>query len=518
MDSVFMTASENPDGLKSADVVSNVQQQINPAKRDSTGDVYTESRAESVTSSESSHFQTWRSFRKNEPTNRMQLTASCEDAERQNRQLQEVHQQQLEDKDAIIRALLAQRDQTFKELQHMQTKIDEKTHETWLLRGMLCIPTVQPKSGSVIVSHYPKMELRWANIALRSLPAYDPVGSYIIWRPADNSQFECRRGFLPLIISVLKSTGRDPATAISNTEAAKISHRYVYAIDATAEGTWKEISGSIVAGVTPWRHDVQDFYDNETLGAIYDSLEQFVELSGDMHREVTSYKFSQAAARPFFKEWLDESMTEYLRAAPAPVVKEILVENVRTKMVRVALPSANVGVQDPDWKSGTRAFGPPSFVGSNMNSRVPSTAFSATTAAYRDLASRATQNIAAEAEAEAGADAEADADADAGVASLKMLEPTPLPERSIPGSLEEAPSEKSFKDTRNYSQILRDFRAARASSEASFDLESYARNHDVGELVKDLQRLNQENGVQPQGSGQDHPGLHEALDSGLVSE
>ena len=62
--------------------------------------------------------------------------------------------------------------------------------------------------------------------------------------------------------------------------------------------------------------------------------------------------------------------------------------------------------------------------------------------------------------------------------------------------------------------------ASRSSqnSEASFDLESYARNHDVGELVKDLQRLNQENGVQPQGSGQDHPGLHEALDSGLVSE
>jgi len=301
---------------------------------------------------------TWRDYRDKQHTAPGQLIAVRGEPETMTDQIQRFQRQQLEDKDEVIRSLQAQRDQTFKELAKTHAKLQEKEHETWLLRGMLGIPLESAKA-QVAVSHFPVLEMRWVTIALRAVSSYHPQGTYIVWRPNTSLEVPTEVGFVPLCISLIKP--EDQAQEVAAFEATKISHKFFYVVDATAKGPWRAIAGSVVAGEKPWRHIPQDFPDNPSLGDIFASLDEFIKLSPDLDREITTYKFPAAATRPFMKEWLDGQMAVHLATAKKPVVKEIFVENIREKVVRVALPSTHVEEEDFREIGAAKAIGAPSY-------------------------------------------------------------------------------------------------------------------------------------------------------------
>ena len=180
------------------------------------------------------------------------------------------------------------------------------------------------------------------------------VWRYQLCLASYNLQVPTQKGFIPLCISVMEP-GADPETGEPTGQAGSLSHRYMYVVDADAQGAWAGHCGFVAVNARPWYSTQQinmhasihlssrpparhssihviihtrglgtcavliraDTYvllcllrvsSPEVLtetGECFPSMTSFVRNSPNLMTEVTTYKFPHAATRPHMLEYLD---------------------------------------------------------------------------------------------------------------------------------------------------------------------------------------------------------------------
>jgi hypothetical protein len=180
-----------------------------------------------------------------------------------------------------------------------------------------------------------------------------------------NLQLPTQKGFIPLCISVMEPVA-DPETGKPTGQAGSLSHRYIYVVDADAQGAWAGQCGFVAVNARPWYSTLQInmhasihlsirrpsarpplIYpcDHCTIintlglgtcavlirantyvllvllrvsspevltetGECFPSMTSFVRNSPNLMTEVTTYKFPQAATRPHMLAYLDAEMAK----------------------------------------------------------------------------------------------------------------------------------------------------------------------------------------------------------------
>ena len=144
-------------------------------------------------------------------------------------------------------------------------------------------------------------------------------------------QIQTQQGFTPLCVSIIEPVV-DPSTREFTREGGKLSHRYIFVVNGSAEGSWAKARGSVVVNDKPWTSDAHTLRQG---GNCFESLDAFIRQSPDLMKEITTYKFPSTATKPYMMEYLEKEMLKLksVNEDYQPQIKEVIIEDIKPLMI-----------------------------------------------------------------------------------------------------------------------------------------------------------------------------------------